>query len=374
MKIVFFGLSITSSWGNGHATTYRSLAKGLHLLGHEVVFFEKDLEWYRDNRDCPAPDYCRVVVVEEWPTASQLIRNELLDADAAIVGSYVPEGAALIDLLLDSAVPVKAFYDIDTPITVARLREQGGTSYLRAEQIHGFDIYFSFTGGPMLDTLRREFDARHAVPLYCSIDPSHYRRRVGGRYACDMSYMGTYAPDRQPKIDEWLIAVAQNLPLKKFIVAGPQYPRSVHWPGNVQRIQHLNPRWHPHLYSSSRLTLNVTRRDMMRAGYSPSVRLFEAAACGAAIISDSWPGVEEFLEPGKEILLATSQQDVCRSLECGDEELRAIGQAAQVNVLERHSNRQRALELEKEISGVESKAAASAMAAKHLAPLAAAQV
>ena len=374
MRIVILGLSITSSWGNGHATTYRSLAKGLHLLGHEVVFFEKDLEWYRDNRDCPAPDYCRVVVVEQWPIASQLIRKELLDADAAIVGSYVPEGAALIDLLLDSAVPVKAFYDIDTPITVARLREQGGTSYLRAEQIHGFDIYFSFTGGPMLDTLRREFDARHAVALYCSIDPSHYGRRVSRRYACDMSYMGTYAPDRQPKIDEWLIAVAQNFPRKKFIVAGPQYPRSVRWPGNVRRIQHLNPRWHPHLYSSSRLTLNVTRRDMMRAGYSPSVRLFEAAACGAAIISDSWPGVEEFLEPGKEILLATSQQDVCRSLECGDEELRAIGQAAQVNVLERHSNRQRALELEKEISGAESKAAVSAMAAKHLAPLAAAQV
>ena len=356
MKIVFFGLSITSSWGNGHATTYRSLAKGLHLAGHEVVFFEKDLEWYRDNRDCPAPDYCRVVMVEDWARAFRRIRDDVRDADAVIAGSYVPGGAELIDFLLGAPVAVKAFYDIDTPITVAQLREQGGTQYLRAEQIPGFDIYFSFTGGPLLDTLPQEFGARHAVPLYCSIDPSHYHRREGKRYACDMSYMGTYAPDRQPKIDEWLIAVAETSPKKRFIVAGPQYPRSVRWPRNVQRIQHLNPRWHPHLYSSSRLTLNVTRRDMMRAGYSPSVRLFEAAACGAAIISDSWPGLEEFLEPGKEILLATSGDDVCRYLECTEQELSAIGEAAQAKILERHSNRQRALELEKEICGVKNKA------------------
>ena len=356
MKIVFFGLSITSSWGNGHATTYRSLAKGLHLAGHEVVFFEKDVEWYRDNRDCPAPDYCRVVIVEDWAAVFRQIRDELRDADVAIVGSYVPEGAELIDFLLDSPVPVKAFYDIDTPITVAQLREQGGTPYLRAEQIPGFDIYFSFTGGPMLETLRQEFGARHAVALYCSIDPNHYRRRECKRYACDMSYMGTYAPDRHPKIDEWLIAVARSFPERKFIVAGPQYPRNVRWPRNVRRIQHLNPRWHPHLYSSSRLTLNVTRRDMMRAGYSPSVRLFEAAACGAAIVSDSWPGLEEFLEPGKQILLATSGDDVCRYLECSDQELHAIGEAAQAQVLARHSNRQRAFELEKEICAARSKA------------------
>jgi spore maturation protein CgeB len=374
MKIVFFGLSITSSWGNGHAITYRALAKGLHLLGHEVVFFEKDLEWYRDNRDCPAPDYCRAIVVEEWIPALGRIRDELRDADAAIVGSYVPEGAALIDRLLDSSVPVKAFYDIDTPITVAQLREQGATSYLRAKQIPGFDIYFSFTGGPMLETLRREFSARQAVPLYCSVDPTHYRRREGKRYACDMSYMGTYAPDRQPKIEEWLIAVAKDLPEKKFIVAGPQYPRSVRWPRNVQRIQHLNPRWHPHLYSSSRLTLNVTRRDMLRAGYSPSVRLFEAAACGAAIISDCCPGLEQFLEPGKQILLATSGDEVRRYLDCGDEELRAIGEAAQARILKRHSNLERARELEQEICGEGRKRPTRAAASNHLAPLAAAQV
>src|SRR5438270_7506088 len=149
-----------------------------------------------------------------------------------------------------------------------------------------------------------------------------------------MSYMGTYAPDRQPKIDELLCGPARRLRQKKFVVAGPQYPPSLAWPGNVERIIHLNPCWHPHLYSSSRLTLNVTRRDMVMAGYSPSVRLFEAAACGAAIISDNWPGLEAFFVPGREILLPVDAEDVRRYLSgYAPAELKDIGWAARERVL-----------------------------------------
>jgi spore maturation protein CgeB len=244
-------------------------------------------------------------------------------------------------------VPVKTFYDIDTPITVAQLRSAGRTPFLNAEEIRGFDVYFSFTGGPMLRELEDEFGAQRACPLYCSFDPAQYRRRVSKRYACELSYMGTYAPDRQPKINDLLVKVAGDLPDKKFIIAGPQYPRTLRWPRNVWRIQHLNPRWHPHLYSSSRFTLNVTRRDMVNAGFSPSVRLFEAAACGATIVSDNWPGLDTFFTAGAEILLPQDGSDVKNYLQhLSDAEVRRIGDAAQQKALAAHTCGARAREFE----------------------------
>ncbi len=348
MKIVIFGLSITSSWGNGHATTFRALVRALHRRGHSVTFFEHDLEWYRSNRDLPEPDFCSVKIYDRWAEAQSVARRELADADVGIVGSYFPDGIQAIDELLQSPAAVKAFYDIDTPITVNSLREAGDTDYLRGDQIPGFDLYFSFTGGPMLLELENRFGARRAVPLYCSFDPEQYRRwPAHRRFTCDLSYMGTYAPDRQPKIDEFLTETARRLPQHRFIVAGPQYPKAIRWPGNVRRITHLNPRWHAHFYSSSRLTLNVTRRDMVQAGYSPSVRLFEAAACGAAIVSDNWPGLEAFFRVGQEILLPTSTDDVVRYLTGYDDaELRRIGDSARERVLTRHTSERRAQEFE----------------------------
>jgi spore maturation protein CgeB len=224
---------------------------------------------------------------------------------------------------------------------------------LSAEDVAGFDIYFSFTGGPMLQALESDFGAQRARPLYCSFDPCHYRRRESNRYRCDLSYMGTYAPDRQPKIDDLLVKVARELPQKRFIVAGPQYPKTVRWPKNVQRIQHLNPRWHPHLYSSSRFTLNVTRRDMVQAGYSPSVRLFEAAACGATIISDNWAGLDTFFTPGSEILVPQNGADVKDFLlNLSQSELRRIGDSAQQKALQSHTCDARAREFEAAVEEV----------------------
>ena len=352
MKIVIFGLSITSSWGNGHATTFRALCRALHERGHRIVFFEKNTDWYAHNRDLPEPDFCETRIFEDWEAVLPLCRRELRQADVAMIGSYFPRGIEAADEVLGSQAAVKAFYDIDTPITIARLRAEGATGYLDAAQLPGFDLYFSFTGGPTLRLMEQEFGVRRAVPLYCSFDPEQYRAFPrDGRYACDLSYMGTYAPDRQPKIEHLLCQTARRLPLAKFIVAGPQYPTSIRWPANVRRIVHLNPRWHARFYSSSRLTLNVTRSDMVRAGWSPSVRLFEAAACGATIVSDNWPGLDRFFVPGHEILLPVAPDDVIRCLrEVDADELREIGRRAQRRVLAEHTNRQRAHEFERAVA------------------------
>ena len=351
MKIVVFGLSITSTWGNGHGTTFRALLRALHARGHKVVFFEKNVEWYASNRDLPEPDFCKVILFENWREVLPTARKQLKDADAVMVGSYFPDGIQVIDEIADSNIAAKAFYDIDTPITVAALRASGRTSYIEARQVPIFDVYFSFTGGPILRELETRFSARRAVPLYCSFDPQQYRRfGVNRRFACDLSYMGTYAPDRQPKIDELLSTPARLLPETNFIIAGSQYPGDLHWPSNVRRIKHLNPRWHAQFYSSSRFTLNVTRRDMVMAGYSPSVRLFEAAACGAAIISDNWPGLDTFLSPNAEILLPAGAEDVVRYVsELSDSEVRRIGNRAQERALSEHTSAHRTLEFEREL-------------------------
>jgi spore maturation protein CgeB len=351
MKIVIFGLSITSAWGNGHATTFRALCEALHARGHRITFLEKNLEWYASNRDLPHPAYCDLIIYESWSDVLSRAKRELAQCDVAMVGSYFPDGYAAIDLVIESNAPVKAFYDIDTPITVAQLRERDKTDYLRADQIRGFDVYFSFTGGPMLRELEKKFGAQRAVPLYCSFDPASCGLcEPDPEYACDLSYMGTYAPDRQLKLEELFCDPARRLPDKKFLLAGPQYPAELKWPKNVGRIVHLEPKLHPSFYCSSRMTLNLTRKEMVAAGYSPSVRLFEAAGCGATIVSDSWQGLESFFIPGEEILVPSSSQDVIGYLtEMNAEDVRCIGRAAQRRVLAEHSSEQRALEFENEV-------------------------
>lgn len=351
MKIVICGLSITSSWGNGHATTYRSLTRALHARGHEIVFFEKDLEWYASNRDMPEPPFCRVHIYERWTDVLPILRRELSNADVAIAGSFFPDGIQAIEEVLDSRAGVKAFYDIDTPITMARLRA-GDEEFIRRDQIPSFDLYFSFTGGPVLLEIEKKFGARHAVPLYCAFDPDRYRLcEPDLRYTCDLNYMGTYAADRQTKLEELFCAPARALPKKDFLLAGPQYPAHITWPKNVRRIIHLEPEFHRLFYCSSRFTLNLTRKDMVEAGYSPSVRLFEAAGCGAAIISDDWMGLDTFFTPGEEILLAHSTDETISYLNgISADEAHAIGMRAQERVLAHHTAEKRAMEFEEHIA------------------------
>ncbi len=345
LRIVILGLSITSSWGNGHATTYRGLVRELVRRGHEVLFLERDVPWYACNRDLPRPPFGRTVLYDDLDTLRRDHADDVERADLVIVGSYVPDGVAVGDWVQDQASGLTAFYDIDTPVTLAKLA-RGESDYLDARQIAGYDLYLSFTGGPTLARLEREYGSPAARVLYCSVDPALYFPESQPP-AWDLGYMGTYSDDRQPTVEALLMAPARQWPQGRFTVAGPQYPDSVRWPANVHYTAHLPPAEHRAFYNRQRFTLNVTRADMIAAGWSPSVRLFEAAACGTPIISDAWSGIETLLLPGREIFLASSPGEVLRLLrELPEDERRAVGERARARVLSEHTAAHRAAQLE----------------------------
>ncbi len=363
MKLVILGLSITSSWGNGHATTYRGLCRALAGRGHRIVFYEWDAPWYSGaHRDLPpsACDYADVRLFAEWHALQPELRRELADADAVLLGSYFRPGIEAADFLAQEFAAPRLYYDIDTPVTLKAFRDDGAAEYLRAAQVPIFDVYFSFTGGPVLRELERRYGSPRAAPLYCAVDPAHHvRTPPRPEFTCALGYMGTYAADRQGGIEALLLEPARRRPDLDFVVAGPQYPGDIAWPANVRRFDHVAPADHPAFYSSNRLTLNVTREEMRRWGWSPSVRVFEAAACGAAIVSDRWEGLESFLTPGTEILLPESAEDVVAYFDLADAELQRIGEAARERILAAHTNDARARELEDELERVLQKAAAS---------------
>lgn len=345
LDIVIFGLSITSSWGNGHATTYRGLVRELAARGHRVVFFERDMPWYAAARDLPRPPFGRTVLYRNWAALKRRFGSAVRRADLVIVGSYVPDAVTIGEWVADNARGITAFYDIDTPVTLQMMR-RGRAPYLSAELIRRYHLYLSFTGGPILDLLEQRYGARRARPLYCAVDPRlYYPRPDEPRW--QLGYMGTYSRDRQPMLEELLLEPARRFDGARMVVAGPQYPRAIRWPANVERIEHLAPRRHCRFYNRQAFTLNITRRCMVRAGYSPSVRLFEAAACGRPIITDRWPGLEEFFTPGSEILAvdnAAETVDCLRSLTA--RQRRRIGAGARRRVLAHHTAAHRAAELE----------------------------
>lgn len=345
LRLVFIGLSLSSSWGNGHATTYRALLRALARRGHDILFLEQDQPWYAENRDLPDPDFCRLALYSD-PAGLSAHRAEVADADAVIVGSYVADGVAVSAWVQTVAAGVTAFYDIDTPVTLAKL-ERGDFEYLSPDLIPGFGLYLSFTGGPTLAHLVHRYGAAEAHPLYCSVDSEAYRPDPAASLRYDLGYLGTYSPDRQPTLDRLLLKPARALPDLRFVVAGSQFPRDIRWPANVTRIEHVPASEHCSFYNACRFTLNVTRADMVRAGYSPSVRLFEAAACGTPIISDPWHGIESIFTPGAELCLAHDGGEVVELLtRCPEPQRRGIGEAARRRVLAEHSSDRRAAGLE----------------------------
>jgi spore maturation protein CgeB len=342
-RLVFIGLSVTSSWGNGHATTYRALLKGLEQLGHELLFLERDAPWYAENRDCRAISGCRIELYASLPDLQHRFEGEVKSADAVIVGSYVADGANVLRWVLDTARGSRLFYDIDTPITLAHLARRTPT-YIAPESIPELDAYLSFSSGPVLDLIEREHGAKLALPLCCSVDTSLYRPLTATPTHA-LSYLGTYSDDRQPGLDALLTAPARALPGERFVVGGAGYPK-LDWPANVTRIEHVNPGDHAKFYGQSRFTLNVTRADMRRLGHSPSVRLFEAAACGTPIISDDWPGLSTFFEPEREILIASDADQVVRYLrELPTATRLGIAARARERVLREHTAEHRARQL-----------------------------
>jgi spore maturation protein CgeB len=345
LDTVVLGLSITSSWGNGHATTYRALVRALADRGHRVLFLERDVPWYASNRDLAEPPYGRTVLYGSLAELREIHGPAIRAADLVVVGSYVPEGRAVGRLVQELARGTTAFYDIDTPVTLAALR-RGDCEYLSAELVPGFDVYLSFTGGPTLARIERDLGSPMARALYCSADPEVHRPSPGPPRV-DLGYVGTYGADRQPALDRLLLEPARRRPDLSFVVAGPQYPASVAWPANVERIEHLAPREHAAFYAAQRFTLNVTRADMVRAGFSPSVRLFEAAACATPVISDVWPGLETIFAPAEEILLARTAEDALAFVaDLPEERRRAVGERARRRVLAEHTAAHRAVALE----------------------------
>ncbi|BDG07485.1 CgeB family protein [Anaeromyxobacter paludicola] len=345
LDIVFLGLSITSSWGNGHAVTYRGLVRELCRAGHRVLFLERDVPWYAENRDLPAPPFGRTALYRSLDELRGRFAEQVREADLVVVGSYVPDGVAVGEWALSAARGRTAFYDIDTPVTLANVR-RGECGYLTAAQVPRYDLYLSFTGGPLLERIERELGARRARPLYCSCDPEEHRpAEVPLRW--DLGYLGTYSADRQPALEALLVEPARRWPAGRFAVVGPMFPPGLRWPANVDRSAHLSPREHRGFYGAQRFTLNVTRADMVQAGWSPSVRLFEAAACGTPVVSDRWPGIEDFFRPGEELLLARSSEEALAIVRDTPEAARRrIGAAARRRVLAEHTAAHRARALE----------------------------
>ena len=348
LDLVFIGLSITSSWGNGHASTYRGLLAALAARGHRISFLERDVPWYAANRDLPSADYCRVELYSSPADLKERFGKAVRAADAVIIGSYVPDGIEVARWATAAAGGLVAFYDIDTPVTVAAI-EKNACGYLTADLMARFDLYLSFSGGPFLDSLQEKYRLPATLALYCSADPAQYYP-LDAPERFDLGYMGTFSADRQGALENLLIEPARQWANGRFVVAGPQYPPDLRWPANIERCDHIAPEAHRDFYGSQRFTLNLTRADMIRAGFSPSVRLFEAAACATVIISDDWQGLDSFFVPGEEILISRNSEETLHWLRHLDDARRLeMGLNAYRRFLSAHTPDHRAAELEKKL-------------------------
>ena len=346
MKIVVFGLTISSSWGNGHATLWRGLCRALATRGHSIVFYEHDVPYYAATRDLREVPGGQLVLYREWQDARRRAAQNIGDADVALVTSYCPHGIEASELVL-AARALRVFYDLDTPVTLSRLSRGETTSYIGPRGLADFDLVLSYTGGAALDRLEAELGGRHVVPLYGHVDPDVHRPvEPAARFKSDLSYLGTYATDRQAGLETLFIEPARRRPERRFLIGGAQYPQDFPWTDNIFFVRHLPPPEHPAFFASSRLTLNVTRQAMAAMGWCPPGRLFEAAACGAPILSDWWEGLDAYFEPGRDILVARTSDEAVAALEHGDRELRRIAENARERVLAEHTSARRALNFE----------------------------
>ncbi|KLK94484.1 glycosyltransferase [Microvirga vignae] len=355
MKLVVFGLTISSSWGNGHATLWRGLCRSLARQGHRVIFFEKNVPYYASNRDLFVIPSGELILYDSWSTIRDRVKAELADADAAMVTSYCPDGIEATDLVLDTPRVVRAFYDLDTPVTFSKLQAKESLTYIGSRGLGEFDLVLSYTGGGALEKMQSELGAQRVAPLYGHVDPDvHHPISPLSHYVSDLSYLGTYAADRQAALQRLFIDPAGIRPQKRFLIGGAQYPDNFPWQPNIHFVRHLPPSEHPAFFSSSRLTLNITRHAMAEMGWCPSGRLFEASACGVPILTDDWEGLDSFFEPGSEILIARTTEDAVAALDLSDAELKRISRASRERTLTEHTSEHRARELEALLAGASS--------------------
>ncbi len=348
MNLAIFGLTVSSSWGNGHATLWRGLIAALTQAGHRVTFFERDVSYYAQNRDLTdlGPGGT-LVLYRDWDEVAAQAARAADAADAALVTSFCPDGLKASALVLGSRARVRCFYDLDTPVTLDRLAAGETVPYIGPHGLAGFDLVLSYTGGAALDALRSRLGAARALAFYGWADPGVYHAvPLQPRYAAGLSYLGTYAADRQAALERLFVAPARARTAARFVIGGAQYPADFPWTPNIFFVRHLPPAEHPAFYSSSRMTLNVTRAAMARMGWCPSGRLFEAAACGCPILSDTWPGLEDFFEPGREIMVAGDTGGALDALDTGPEALALLAARARARVLAEHTAAHRARTLE----------------------------
>lgn len=346
MQLAIFGLTITSSWGNGHATLWRGLCRALAQRGHQVTFFERDVPYYAAQRDLWSLDGVEIVLYSDWPSIRARAASVAAAADVAMVTSYCPDAREAEQLVVDSA-RLAVFYDMDTPVTLHRLRRGDPVAYIGPRGLLDYDLVLSYAGGSALDDLVHSLGARRVAPLYGSVDPAiHHPVSSEPQYEADLSYLGTYAADRQERLERLFIEPARQTPERRFVLGGAQYPEAFPWSSNIFFVRHLPPAEHPAFFCSSPLTLNVTRAAFAAVGYCPSGRLFEAAACGTAILSDVWDGLGGFFEPDTEIVCAHDTGEALAALRLDRAELKRIGAAARERVLRDHTAAQRAAELE----------------------------
>jgi spore maturation protein CgeB len=346
MKIVIFGLTISSSWGNGHATLWRGLCKALIGMGHDVVFYERDMPYYAGMRDLKELVGGRLELYGNWDDVRARAALDVAEADVGIITSYCPDSVAAGQILLAQRRTLRVFYDLDTPVTLARLTAGEEVSYINVSAFSEFDLVLSYTGGRALDEFQSRLGATHIAPLYGHVDPDVHRPTAPlPHYGADLSYIGTYSQDRQHTLECLLVAPARSCPERRFLIAGAQYPQDFPWSSNMYFVRHLPPSEHPAFFCSSRLTLNVTRRAMAEMGWCPSGRLFEAAACGAPLVTDSWEGLDAFFESEAEVIVAKDANNVIAALQQDDAELQAMARRARERTLDQHSSARRAAEL-----------------------------
>lgn len=347
MKLVIFGLTLSSSWGNGHATLWRGLLKAMIRRGHDVVFFERDVPYYAENRDVRQLDNGELLFYPDFSQARRIAKRHLDEADVAIVTSYCPDGIAVSELVLESRARFKVFYDLDSPVTLDRLRRGLPVDYIGSRGLRDFDLVLSYAGGTAIQEITQRLGARRVAPLYGSVDPEvHAPAAPRAEFRGALSCLGTYSGDRLAALTALFVEPARRLASERFILGGPMYPENFPWTRNTYYFPHVAPPDHAAFYCSSPLTLNVTREPMLMTGFCPSGRIFEAAACGTPVLSDFWQGVEAFFEPGKEILVARTPEEAVESILLPKAQLARIARAARERVLESHTAEKRAAELE----------------------------
>lgn len=349
MRIAWFGSSIVSAYWNGAATYYRGLVRALHERGHHVTFLEPDAYERQQHRDLDDPPWCEVVVFapDRWEEALERARGADVVVKAGGVGVLDEELEAGV---LELDAPTTVFWDVDAPATLARLEAAPGDA-LRA-LVPRYDLVLTYGGGDPVVSRYRALGARDCVPIYNGLDPdTHHPVPPDPRFRCDLAFLGNRLPDREERVEEFFLRAASLAPERRFLLGGAGWgDRPL--PPNVGTLGHVSTREHNALNATPLAVLNVSRASMAANGWSPATRVFEAAGAGACLVTDAWEGIDAFLEPGEEVLVARDGAEVAAHVEALDpERAGAIGKAARRRVLAEHTYADRAVEVERVLTG-----------------------